>query len=88
MVINIKVTSKSNQNCDNFVYNVTNPMGNNVFNFSTFVSNTDVYIILKNSGSLPCNCKRSQNAYKDHGNILTGDLRIIRRALACVKFTL
>ena len=74
MFNNINATSKLNQNCDDSVDDVTNPIGQNMFNFSPFVPNTDVYIILKNSSSLPCICKRSQYVDKDHEHILTGDL--------------
>ena len=54
---NINVTSKLNQICPDFpvpivVYNLTDPIRNNIFHFNTFVSSINTNAILDNSKRL------------------------------------
>ena len=60
------------------VYDLTNPIRSNIFNFKSFVANLDVEEVTANPESLPCHCNNSPFIDKDHGHILTGDLRIVK----------
>ena len=60
------------------VYDLTNPVRNKIFNFNNFLSDLNIDTVLSDISSLPCDCQGSQYIDKDHGHILTGDLRIIQ----------
>mgnify|MGYP001792462320 CR=1 FL=1 len=46
-----------------------------VFNYKDFTNSIDVF---DNVASYPCNCEGSSFVNKDHGHIVTGDLRIVQ----------
>ena len=59
------------------VYDLTKPIRSEIFNFKQFVENLNVDEILCNPNSLPCPCANSPFLDKDHGHVLTGNLRIV-----------
>ena len=40
-----------------------------------------------NKDILPCNCENSELCYQDHGHIITGDLRLIKKQKLRKLFT-
>ena len=60
------------------VYSLNPPIGSKLFNFNKFVNNLDVESFLVDSSTLPCKCSKSPFKDKDHGHIITGDLRMIQ----------
>ena len=73
---------KLSETCNGFptsvvVYDLTNTVCDKTFKFNTFICSINVDGILENPESLPCNCKGSHNADKDHGQKPTGDLCVI-----------
>lgn len=59
-----------------------------IFNFSKFVvSSLDLNAYVKDNSTLSCHCVDSCFIDKDHGKILTGDLRIINKNKLMKLFT-
>lgn len=57
-------------------YDLTAPIRSKIFNFNNLVLDVDLF--LANPTIFPCDCEKSIFVGKDHGHILTRDLRIMR----------
>ena len=61
------------------VYNLCSTIRNKLFNYKETVNNIDVNDqVTYGTGLSTCNCQNSAFVDKDHGHIVTGDLRIIK----------
>ena len=60
------------------VYDLTNRIRSNIFNFKSFVSSINVEELISNPELLPCHCSNSPYVDKDHGHILTGNLQLVK----------
>ena len=59
------------------VYNLTNTIRSQIFNYKSFVQSLDIDTFLRDESILPCNCHHSPFTDDNHGDIVTGDLNII-----------
>ena len=60
------------------VYTLNDPVQSKIFNHNHFVNHLDVNAFLNDNSIYPCSCNNSPFVDKDHGHILTGDLRIVK----------
>ena len=62
------------------IYKLSHNIGSKIFNFNKFVSNLNIAEPINDLSVLPCNCENSPFVDKNHGHIMTGDLKIIQNA--------
>ena len=62
------------------VYSLIDTIRSKIFDFNKLIRNLDVKAFAQNNSILPCSCEDSDFIDKDHQNILTGDLLIIKNS--------
>ena len=62
------------------IYKLSHNIGSKIFNFNKFVSNLQITDPAKDLSELPCHCNDSPYIDKNHGHIMTGDLKIIQNS--------
>ena len=60
------------------VYTLNPPISQKIYNFNKFVGSLNVESFIQNNSILPCQCSNSSFSDKNHGHIISGDLRLIK----------
>ena len=60
------------------VYTLNPPISHKIYNFNKFVGSLNVESFIQDNSILPCQCSNSSFSDKNHGHIISGDLRLIK----------
>ena len=76
-VINSMPIPLSRENIPMVTYTLSKPIYSKLFNHKKFVSEVNIEDFVEDNNIYPCHCENSPFKDKDHGHIITGDLRIV-----------